>query len=36
MLSIQQKLYLSWVLTKKTASDSVESLSSILIDSQVD
>ena len=36
MLSNQQKQYLSWLLTKKSADNSVDSLASTLIDSQVD
>ena len=35
-LSNQQKLYLSWILTKKSADNSIDSLASTLIDSQVD
>ncbi|WP_262443599.1 DEAD/DEAH box helicase [Acinetobacter haemolyticus] len=35
-LSDQQKLYLSWILTKKSADNSIDSLASTLIDSQVD
>ena len=35
-LSNQQKQYLSWLLTKKSADNSVDSLASTLIDSQVD
>ena len=35
-LSNQQKLYLSWILTKKSADKSIDSLASTLIDSQVD
>lgn len=36
MLSNQQKQYLSWLLTKKSADNSIDSLASTLIDSQVD
>ncbi|MHC5225052.1 SNF2-related protein [Ignatzschineria sp. LJL83] len=36
MLSVQQKLYFSWFLTKQSAHNSVESLSSILVDARVD
>lgn len=36
ILSNQQKLYLSWLLTKKSADNSIDSLASTLIDSQVD
>jgi SNF2 family DNA or RNA helicase len=35
-LSNQQKLYLSWLLNKKSADNSIDSLASTLIDSQVD
>ena len=35
-LSNQQKQYLSWLLTKKSADNSIDSLASTLIDSQVD
>ena len=36
ILSNQQKQYLSWLLTKKSADNSIDSLASTLIDSQVD
>lgn len=36
MLSAQQSLYFSWFLTKQSSHDSVESLSSILVDARVD
>ena len=36
MLSNQQKQYLSWLLTKKSADNSIDSLALTLIDSQVD
>ncbi|MFX9663978.1 SNF2-related protein [Acinetobacter baumannii] len=36
ILSNQQKQYLSWLLTKKSADSSIDSIASTLIDSQVD
>ncbi|WEI12975.1 DEAD/DEAH box helicase [Acinetobacter soli] len=36
LLSNQQKTYLSWLLTKQSADNSIDSLASTLIDSQVD
>lgn len=36
LLSNQQKIYLSWLLTKQSADNSIDSLASTLIDSQVD
>jgi superfamily II DNA or RNA helicase len=36
LLALHQRQYYAWLLTRRAASDSVESLASILVDSQVD